>query len=115
MTKESAKTTSKDNLCTGSGPVAKILRIIGAKWTLLVIHSLTNGTRRFGEIMNELPGISPRTLSARLIALEKNGIIKKKAYAVVPPKTEYSLTEKGLELKKVFHDMSEWHKKFEKK
>jgi DNA-binding HxlR family transcriptional regulator len=93
-------------------PIAKIIKIVGAKWTLRVIHRLTGGTKRFGELLKELPGISPRTLSARLVTLEKNKLIKKKTYNVVPPHTEYTLTDRGVELKRVFTELNDWYKKF---
>lgn len=94
-------------------PIGKIVKIIGSKWTMRILHNLTAGEKRFGEIMKELPGISPRTLSARLSALEKNKIVKKKSFPVVPPHTEYSLTERGHDLKQVFHELHNWYKKIE--
>jgi len=112
-------TKTKEATCaatyTTECPISKIMKIIGSKWTLRILHSLTNGEKRFGEIIKEHPGISPRTLSARLVALEKNKIVSKKSFAVVPPHTEYSLTERGQDLKKVFHELSKWYEKIEKK
>ena len=76
-------------------PVARTASIVSGKWTLLIIRDLTYGTRRFSELERSLVGISPKTLSERLSALESEGIVQRKTYAEVPPKVEYSLTEKG--------------------
>ena len=81
--------------------ISKAAKIIGSKWTLLMLNSLLKGTRRFGELQKEVGDINPRTLSKRLKDLEKEGYIKKKIYAQVPPKVEYSLTKKGEVFKQV--------------
>ena len=88
--------------------VSKTLKVIGSKWTLLIVRDLCDGTKRFGELQTSLSGISPRTLSTRLKQLEKDHIIKKKVYAQVPPKVEYTLTEKGKTLKKLVEDLRVW-------
>lgn len=75
--------------------VTKVAKIIGSKWTILILNSLLNGTKRFGELKKSVGDINPKTLSKRLQELEKEGYIKKKIYAQVPPKVEYSLTPKG--------------------
>ena len=81
--------------------ISKAAKIIGSKWTLLLLNSLLKGTKRFGQLQKEVGDINPRTLSKRLQDLEKEGYIKKKIYAEVPPKVEYSLTKKGEVFKKV--------------
>ena len=81
--------------------ISKAAKIIGSKWTLLVLNSLLKGTKRFGEIQKEIGNINPRTLSKRLDDLEKDGYITKKIYAQVPPKVEYSLTKKAEMFKQV--------------
>ena len=86
-------------------PVAKTAEIISGKWTLLIIRDLTTGTRRFSELERSLLGISPKTLSERLVALEREGMLLRKTYAEVPPKVEYSLTEKGQALAEVIDAM----------
>lgn len=75
--------------------VSKVTRIIGSKWTLLILNSLLNGTKRFGELERSIGEINPKTLSKRLKELEKEGYIAKKIYPEVPPKVEYTLTDKG--------------------
>ena len=88
--------------------VAKTLKIVGSKWTMLILHNLFEGKNRFGEIEKSLKGISPKTLSLRLTQLEKDGIIKKKVFAEVPLHVEYHLTAKGESLSKIFDQMANW-------
>jgi DNA-binding HxlR family transcriptional regulator len=88
--------------------VAKTLKIIGGKWTMLLLHNLFDGKKRFGELQRSLGGISPKTLAQRLHELESEGIISKKVFAEVPLHVEYTLTAKGRSLEKVFESMAEW-------
>src|SRR2546421_6438312 len=78
--------------------VAACAEIIGAKWTALLVHDLSEGARRFSELERSCPGISPRTLSERLRALEQDGIVVRRSYSESPPRVEYELTEKGAAL-----------------
>jgi len=91
--------------------VAKTLKIIGSKWTMLVLHNMFEGKNRFGELQRALEGISPKTLSQRLQELEADGIITKTVFAEVPLHVEYNLTQKGMSLKKIFKDLAEWGRK----
>jgi DNA-binding HxlR family transcriptional regulator len=75
--------------------VAACAEIIGAKWTALLVHDLSEGPRRFSELERSCSGISPRTLAERLRALEQEGIVERHSYAESPPRVEYELTEKG--------------------
>jgi DNA-binding HxlR family transcriptional regulator len=81
--------------------ISKAAKIIGSKWTLMILNSLLKGTKRFGQLQKELGDINPKTLSKRLRDLEKGRYIKKKIYAEVPPKVEYSLTQKAQVFKQV--------------
>ena len=65
------------------------------KWTLLLVRDLAEGHSRFCELERSLAGISPRTLSLRLRALEEEGIVERQTFAEVPPRVEYSLTDEG--------------------
>ena len=94
---------SRDQTCIGN-----TLKIIGSKWTVLILRELCDGTKRFGELQKALAGISPRTLSMRLDQLECDGIIKKKVYPVVPLKVEYSMTERGQSLRELIGKMRDW-------
>ena len=72
--------------------VAACAEIIGAKWTALLVHDLSEGPRRFSELERSCPGISPRTLSERLRVLEQEGIIQRTS---ARRRVDYSLSEKG--------------------
>ena len=87
----SIETAADEDLC----PVAKTAAVIGSKWTLLIIRDLAQGKKRFNELEKSLGGISAKTLSERLRGLEHGGIINRRAYAEIPPRVEYDLTEKG--------------------
>lgn len=97
---------------TKEGCIASAMKIIGNKWTALLLRDLYSGPRRFGELERSLAGISPRTLSQRLDDLEQCGIILKKSYQETPPHTEYSLTEKGNDLVPVLQQMAAWGTKY---
>ncbi len=86
-------------------PVCRCSEIISGKWTLLVIRDLADGARRFCELERSLDGISPRTLSLRLRALEEHGVVVRDTYPEVPPRVEYALTEKGRALVPLIEDM----------
>lgn len=91
--------------------VAKTLKVIGSKWTMMIVHNLFEGNNRFGSLQRALPGISPKTLSQRLQELEQEGIITKKVFAEVPLHVEYNLTEKGKSLSGVFQSLAKWGEK----
>jgi DNA-binding HxlR family transcriptional regulator len=96
-----SKTQMTENPC----PVGCCAEIISGKWTLLLIRDLAEGSQRFCELERSLDGISPRTLSLRLRALEENGIVERRTYPEVPPRVEYALTEKGRALVPLIEDM----------
>jgi len=86
-------------------PVGCCAEIISGKWTLLVIRDLAESSCRFCELERSLEGISPRTLSLRLRALEEHGIVERRTYPEVPPRVEYALTSKGKALVPLIEDM----------
>ncbi len=86
-------------------PVCRTADIVCGKWTLLVIRDLADGRSRFCELERSLDGISPRTLSLRLRALEEEGIVARRTYPEVPPRVEYALTEKGRALVPIVESM----------
>jgi len=90
--------------------LTETIKIIGSKWTLPILYNLLNGKKRFSELQSEL-GVSPRTLSMRLDQLEKDNIVLRKVYPVVPPKVEYSLTARGRSLNNLIQSMADWGKK----
>ena len=88
-----------------SCPVCRTAEIVCAKWTLLLVRDLAEGRSRFCELERSLTGISPRTLSLRLRALEEEGIVERHTFAEVPPRVEYALTPKGEALLPLIEDM----------
>jgi DNA-binding HxlR family transcriptional regulator len=88
-----------------SCPVCATADIICGKWTILVIRDLAEQRSRFCELERSLAGISPRTLSLRLRALEEQGIVERHTFPEVPPRVEYSLTAKGEALAPLIEDM----------
>jgi DNA-binding HxlR family transcriptional regulator len=86
-------------------PVCRTAEVISGKWTLLIIRDLADDSLRFCELERSLSGISPRTLSLRLRALEEYGIVERRTYPEVPPRVEYALTEKGKALSPLIEDM----------
>ncbi|MDX8151378.1 helix-turn-helix domain-containing protein [Patulibacter brassicae] len=86
-------------------PVCRTADIVCGKWTLLLVRDLAEGNTRFGELERSLTGISPRTLSLRLRALEEEGIVERRTYPEVPPRVEYALTEKGRALLPIIEGM----------
>lgn len=93
-------------------PVCRTAEIISGKWTLLVIRDLAEESRRFCELERSLDGISPRTLSLRLRALEQHGIVERHTFPEVPPRVEYVLTEKGRALVPLIEDMRKYGKRW---
>lgn len=100
------------------GCIAGAMEIIGNKWTALLLRDLAGGPKRFGELEKSLAagggakGISPRTLSQRLDDLADRGIIERRSYHEVPPRCEYSLTEKGEDLLPILRQMAVWGEKY---
>jgi DNA-binding HxlR family transcriptional regulator len=89
-------------------PVDETAKIIGNKWTPLIIRDLVQGQRRFNHLEKSLEGISPKTLSERLRRLEAEGIITRHCFAEVPPRVEYALTYKGHALVPVIESMRQY-------
>ena len=79
--------------------------MLGTKWTSLIVHDLSEGARRFTELARACPGISPRTLSARLHTLEEQGVILRRTFPESPPRVEYELTGKGVALLPILDEM----------
>ena len=75
-------------------PVEAVSEIVGRKWVPLIIRDLAKGAQRFGELQNSL-SISPRVLSSRLQELENDGLVRREVFAEIPPRVEYTLTERG--------------------
>jgi len=93
-------------------PVCRTAEIVCGKWTLLLIRDLANGSSRFCELERSLEGISPRTLSLRLRALEEEGVVERHTFPEVPPRVEYALTPKGEALIPLVDDMRTYGKRW---
>ena len=93
-------------------PVCLTADVVCGKWTLLLVRDLAAGTSRFCELERSLAGISPRTLSLRLRALEEEGIVERQTFGEVPPRIEYALTQKGLALLPIIDGMRDYGRRW---
>jgi DNA-binding HxlR family transcriptional regulator len=91
-------------------PVEAAFGFIGGKWKALIVWNIGSENRRFSELKQVLPRISPRILSRQLKTLERDGIIARKQYGGIPPRVEYTLTAAGLDLIPVLNLACEWAK-----
>ncbi len=94
--------------CTPDCPVKLSADILTGKWTMLIIRELLAGTRRYSELQYALLGVSPKILASRLRMLEAEGLLTRKVFPTVPPKTEYTLTSLGRQAEKVIRAMAEF-------
>ncbi len=113
--KSSIKAKAQDNshendVCAATCPVQSAAQILEGKWTTLIVRELLSGKKRYSELQRALPGISPKVLAARLLFLERQGILEKTIYPVIPPKTEYELSELGYALRKLIAAMAAFGK-----
>ncbi len=96
-----------------SCPIRNTIELIGGKWTFSIVYFLhQQGTMRFKELERGIEGINTRMLVSELKKLELNGIVERKVFAEVPPRVEYSLTEKGLALDKILNELKYWGKQY---
>lgn len=84
--------------CEDTHPIEFVLELLANKWSVSIVRELFRGSRRTHQLLEALPGISSKTLTARLRELEMHGLVNRKVYAEIPPRVEYSLTAKGQEL-----------------
>jgi len=91
--------------------VNKALNIIGGKWKLIILWHLAQSTLRFNELEKRIDGITQKMLAQSLRELEKDGLISRKVYPVVPPKVEYTITAHGLSLREVLKELDNWGEK----
>ena len=100
---------NEKNYVKSTCPVTTTMGIIGGKWKPIILFVLQNNSNiRFGEMKRLIPGITQKMLTQQLRELEKDGIVNRKVYAVVPPKVEYSLTEEGHSLEPLLQEMCSW-------
>ena len=96
-------------------PVETTLTLISDKWKVLILRDLLPGTKRFGELRKSIGHVSQKVLTAQLRQMEQSGLVNRKAYAEVPPKVEYSLTDVGYSLKPILDAMWTWGEEYQKK
>ena len=90
-------------------PMPDIAKLIGGKWKLIILQILIfRGTKRFSELRRMIDGVTQTMLTNQLRALEKDGLVNRKIYAEVPPRVEYSATQRAMELQDMFHAMHTW-------
>jgi DNA-binding HxlR family transcriptional regulator len=89
-------------------PIRTTLNVIGGKWKPLILFQLKNGPRRFSALRRSIPDVTQKMLTDRLKEMERDGIVLREVYAVVPPKVVYSLTPYGEGLKPILAAMAEW-------
>ena len=93
-----------------SCPFEAAMDIIGSKWKGAILMQLMKGTKRYSELKQTIPAISPRMLTQQLRQLEHDQLISRKIYPQVPPKVEYSLTKIGKNLEPIFMQLRQWGK-----
>ncbi len=89
-------------------PAETALGFLAGKWRPMVIYYLLQGTRRFNQLQRELGGVTHRTLSKTLKEMEADGLITRKDYGEIPPRVDYSLTDKGRSLSPVLDALHVW-------
>lgn len=93
-------------------PVELTLDVVGGKWKVLLLWNMRDGIKRYGELKKLVPGITHKMLTQQLRELEDDGIISRKVYEIVPPRVEYSLTERGKQLRPILDMMGQWGVQF---
>jgi DNA-binding HxlR family transcriptional regulator len=95
-------------VATDPSPLADALERVGDRWTLLVVESLLDGPRRFGDLSDSIPGIAPNILTQRLRHLEREALVVARPYSQRPPRSVYELTEGGAELAGALRLLADW-------
>ncbi len=101
--------------CSEGCPVEAALEQIAGKWKGLIIFHLMAGTLRFNELARRVGNVTQRSLTKQLRELEADGIVHRKVFAVVPPRVDYSLTEKGRSLHAVIDALGAWGAEFRRR
>lgn len=114
--KRSAKANLSIPLIEGVCPMPDIAQLIGGKWKLIILQILIfQGMQRFNELRRRISGITQTMLTNQLRALESDGLVNRKVYAEVPPRVEYTATERAMALEQIFLAMHDWWNEDEKR
>lgn len=97
--------------CNQGCPVEATLEVIGGKWKGVILYHLLEKTYRFGELKRTMTTITQHMLTKQLRELEADGIVHREVFPEVPPRVEYSITEKGESLREIVTLMREWGQK----
>ncbi|MFO1384597.1 MAG: helix-turn-helix domain-containing protein [Chitinivorax sp.] len=89
-------------------PMVNALNQIGGKWKPIILHMLSSGTLRFGELQRNIPPVSQKMLTQQLRELEADGLVTRVVYAEVPPRVEYSLSARGESLRPILDALYQW-------
>jgi DNA-binding HxlR family transcriptional regulator len=92
----------------GKCPFVTSQKLLQGKWSILIMHYLSEGTLRFGELQSRMPEVTHSTLSAQLKRLEEEGLVDRRAYSEVPPRVEYTLTPIGASFQSVLDSIEDW-------
>jgi DNA-binding HxlR family transcriptional regulator len=111
-TTDHTPTTENASACLASHPMGRAIRLLGDTWTLMIVYNLLSGARRFGELLEAMGNVSPKTVSQRLKMLEEMGFVRRQAFAEIPPRVEYRLTEKGLALADIMEAIKQFSESY---
>ncbi len=88
--------------------LAQIIDRVGGKWTVMVVGNLSAGPMRFNALMRAIPGVSHRMLTLTLRGLQRDGLVQRTAFATIPPRVDYELTDLGLSLTEPLARLAAW-------
>jgi len=112
--KENSTNMLNENYITQSCDLTYTVCKIGGRWKLLILCKLENNKLRFGELRDQITGITERMLTLQVRELEKDGLLKRTVYAEIPPRVDYELTEIARELVPIWSQLSKWGAKHKK-
>lgn len=111
MTRPELKLVQDDRAAHGEAncrALGQILERIGDKWTILVVGALSSGPMRFNALQRAVPGVSHKMLTTTLRGLERDGLVKRTAFATIPPRVDYELTPQGISLHEPLLALADW-------
>ena len=111
MTKPDLKLVEVDYAAEGEAnckALGQILERIGDKWTIMIVGALSRGPMRFNALQRTIPGLSHKMLTVTLRGLERDGLVKRTAFATIPPRVDYELTAQGLSLHEPLLTLASW-------